>query len=138
MAEKSFLRHFIVAVLYTKNVGEIYCEKVVVNWLATLIVMVAMLALFKPNFRNMTFSQVGWPKKFQLAYFWPHLKWVGLKKFRLAFWPFNAEKVSSEENLKKISFFFGQHLCKIFVINAILDWRQGSDVGKNWGMRDSK
>jgi len=35
-----------------------------------------------------------------------------------------------------ISFFW--QLCKRFVINAILDRRSHSDVGKIWGMRDSK
>ena len=56
---------------------------------------VARLTFFGPNFRNLTSFQVSRPKKLfgLLAYFWLHLKLVGLLDL---FWPFFAEVGSSE------------------------------------------
>ena len=38
------------------------------------------VGLFRLNLRNLASFQVGWPKKNFFGLFWPHLKFVGVKK----------------------------------------------------------
>jgi len=60
-----------------------------------------------PTFKNLASFQVGWPKKFLLA-FWPDIKLVGLKKF---IWPFFTE-IDSYEGKYYYSIFFGNTIGK--------------------------
>jgi len=101
-----------------------------------LMIRVVRLAFFKPNFRNLASFEVVWPKKFYLA-FWPHLKFVGLQNFFRPFGSFLALFRWNRFFCMKI-FRFRQHICKICVVNAILDRRPRPDVSKIWGMRVSK
>ena len=83
------------------------------------------IGLFWPNIRYLDSFQVCLPKKFQLAFFWLHLKLVGLKK---VVWPFDCFLTFCRWNRflwRKILLFqfFRQHICPIFVINATLGRR---------------
>jgi len=62
----------------------------------------ARLAFSGPNFKNLASFQVGWPKRFELA-FWPFFglisSWMALKNsfgILALFWPFFAEIGSCE------------------------------------------
>jgi len=71
----------------------------------SVIIRVARLAFFRPNFRNLALLEAGWPKKFYLV-FWP---FFGLNSSRLAlknsfglfalFWHFALKKFPMKENI---------------------------------------
>jgi len=93
------------------------------------------VGFFRPNFRNLASFQVSWPKKNYLA-FWPHLNLVGRKKFVSPFGSFMSFLRWKIFLWRKILLFhfFRQHICKTFLINAILDRHLRSDVSNIWGM----
>jgi len=70
-----------------------------------------------------------------LAFSWPNIKLVGLKKI---VWPFGSCFAAIGSYEGKYTTFFRQHNWKIFVTNAILDRRSRSDISNILGMRVSK
>ena len=75
-----------------------------------------------------------WPILGQTSEIWACLKLVGVKKF----WLFFLHRKSFLWTEVLLFHLFRQRFCTIFVINAIVDRRQRSCVGKIWWMRSSK
>jgi len=99
--------------------------------LQTIANKVTTFAFYRPSFRNQASLQVDWLKRFYLAFSVLRSSWLALKfsfVLTVVFGFFTLKKLSSEENIT--SPFFGQHICKMLVINAILDRRSLSDVSK--------
>jgi len=89
------------------------------------LIRVARLAIFRPNFKNMDWFQVGRPKRICLPFglfFSFTSSWLALKNLcglLVHFWPFYA-KIGSYEGQYYYSIFSPTY-CKIFVTNAISD-----------------
>jgi len=75
---------------------------------------IARLVFSRPNFRNLPLFQVGLPRKFHLAFFWPRLKLVSLKDSIavLAFLDFLRWKNFLCRNIFTILCFRATHLRK--------------------------
>jgi len=69
----------------------------------------------------------------QISEIWACLQLVGVKKL----WLFFLHRKSFLSTKILLFHFFRQRLCKIFVINAIVDRHPRSYVGKIWWMRGS-
>ena len=99
------------------------------------LVFLGQISEFWPGFKVVDLKNFIWP--FGLV--WLQLKLVRLKFVRPFdfFWQFCAENVSSWRKILPIHF-NRQNICKLFVVNVILDRCQRFDVSKIWSMEDSK